>query len=105
MFAHWGRYSLHGKGEWDWFWSRTPFALYAPFADRFNPEKFNADEWVDIAGAAGRRYITVTSRHHDGFSMYDTKLSNFRITNSQHGRDPLADLAEACSKRDIKLGF
>ena len=60
---------------------------------------------MDIAAAAGRRYITVTSRHHDGFSMYDTKLSNFRITNSQYGRDPLADLAEACSKRDIKLGF
>jgi len=61
MFVHWGLYSLHGEAEWDWFESRTPFADYAQLADRFNPEKFNADEWVDIAAAVGRRYIIVTT--------------------------------------------
>ncbi|WP_424922216.1 alpha-L-fucosidase [Streptomyces sp. wa53] len=104
MFVHWGLYALHGRGEWNMFEARTPLAEYERLADRFEAERFDAREWVDLAEAAGQRYMTVTTRHHDGFSMYDTALSGFRSTNTPFGRDAFGELAEACSGREVKLG-
>ena len=73
---------------------------------QFNPVKFNADEWVSIAADAGQRYMVITSRHHDGFSMYDTALSDYKVTRTPFKRDPLRELADACARRsDVKLGF
>lgn len=106
MFIHWGLYSILAKQEWVMHTDRIPVAEYEKLVPQFNPVKFNADEWVSIAADAGQKYIVPTSRHHDGFSMYDTALSDYKITNTPFKRDPIQELADACARRgDIKLGF
>jgi len=106
MFIHWGLYSILAKEEWIMHTGRIPVEEYEKLVSQFNPTKFNADEWVSIAADAGQKYILPTSRHHDGFSMYDTALSDYKVTNTPFKRDPLAELANACAKRgDVKLGF
>ena len=104
MFVHWGLYALLGRGEWVMFNERHTLDDYPKLAERFNPVRFNADEWVRTAADAGQEYLTITSRHHDGFSMYDTALSPYRVTNSPFGRDPLAELAEACARHGLRFG-
>ena len=116
MFIHWGVYSVPagfyhdqpvgGIGEWIMNRGKIPMAEYQGFAREFNPVKFNADEWVKIAKDAGQKYIVITSKHHDGFAMFDTKASIWNIVQaSPYGRDPLKDLAAACKREGIKLGF
>jgi alpha-L-fucosidase len=106
MFIHWGLYSILARGEWIMHHERIPVAEYEKLVPQFNPVKFNAEEWVSIAADAGQKYMVITSRHHDGFSMYDTALSDYKVTNSPFRRDPIHELADACAKRsDIRLGF
>ncbi len=116
MFIHWGVYSVpagfyHDKpvggiGEWIMNKGKIPRAEYQDFAKQFNPVKFNADDWVKAASDAGMKYIVITSKHHDGFAMFDTKASPWNIMRaSPYGKDPLKDLAAACRKYGIKLGF
>jgi alpha-L-fucosidase len=106
MFIHWGLYSILARGEWIMHHERIPIDEYERLVPQFNPAKFNAQEWVSIAADAGQKYMVITSRHHDGFSMYDTALSDYKITNSPFGRDPIRELADACARRsDIRLGF
>ena len=106
MFIHWGLYALLGIQEWVMHTNNIPVSEYEKLMQQFNPVKFNADEWVSIAADAGQKYMVITSRHHDGFSMYDTQLSDYKVTNTPFQRDPIAELAEACARRgDIKLGF
>ncbi|MCX6040530.1 MAG: alpha-L-fucosidase [Caldilinea sp.] len=105
MFVHWGLYSILGKQEWVMHTDRIPVPEYEKLASQFNPTKFDADAWIRTAADAGQKYIVVTSRHHDGFSMYDTALSDYKVTNTPFRRDPIAELAEACSRHGIKLGF
>jgi alpha-L-fucosidase len=106
MFIHWGLYSLLARGEWAMHNDGIPVSEYETLMHQFNPTKFNADEWVSIAAGAGQKYMVITSRHHDGFSMYDTALSDYKITRTPFGRDPLHELADACARRrDVKLGF
>ena len=106
MFIHWGLYSLIGRGEWVMHNEHIPVAEYEKLVPQFNPTKFNADEWVSIAADAGQKYMVITSRHHDGFSMYNTALSEYKVTNTPFKRDPLEELANACARRnDVKLGF
>ena len=97
MFIHWGLYSLIGRGEWVMHNEKIPVPEYEKLVPQFNPVQFNADEWVQLAAGAGQKYMVITSRHHDGFSMYDTALSDYKITNTPFQRDPLAELAEALS--------
>jgi alpha-L-fucosidase len=106
MFIHWGLYSILGRGEWVMHNERIPVETYAALASQFNPVHFNADTWVAQAVDAGQKYMVITSRHHDGFSMYDTALSDYKVTHTPFHRDPLAELANACARRsDMKLGF
>ncbi|NLO81660.1 MAG: alpha-L-fucosidase [Clostridiales bacterium] len=106
MFIHWGIYSLLGKGEWVMYNERIPVKEYEKLAARFNPVKFNADEWVQLAKEAGMKYIVITAKHHDGFSMFRTKVSDFNIVDATpFKRDPMAELAEACQREGIKLCF
>jgi alpha-L-fucosidase len=115
LFVHWGVYSVpagyyHGKsvggGEWIMHNSKIPVAEYQAFAKEFNPVKFNADDWVKMAKDAGMKYIVITAKHHDGFAMFDTKASPWNIVQATpFGRDPLKELAAACKKEGIKLGF
>ncbi len=106
MFIHWGPSAIPARHDWIMAAESIPVPEYEQFAYQFNPTKFNAEEWVSIAADAGQKYIVFTSRHHDGFSMYDTQLSNYKVTNAAFGRDPIQELADAVARRsDIKLGF
>jgi alpha-L-fucosidase len=106
MFIHWGLYSTLAKGEWVMHFDRIEPAEYEKLVPRFNPVKFSAAEWVALAADAGQKYIVITSRHHDGFCMYDSRLTEYKVTNTPWKRDPLAELAEACRKNgQVRLGF
>lgn len=105
LFIHWGIYSILGRGEWVMENERIPVAEYEKLAREFNPVDFDANEWAAKAKEAGVRYVTITSKHHDGFSMFDTKLSDYKITNTPFGRDVMIELAGALSKRGIRLFF
>ena len=104
MFIHWGPVSLTGH---EIGWSRgaqTPIAKYDSLYKEFNPTKFNADEWVSIAKAAGMKYIVLTTKHHDGFCLWDTKFTDYNIMNSPFKRDVVKELAAACKKQGIAFG-
>ena len=106
MFIHWGLYAIPARGEWVMNKEKIPVAEYAKLAKQFNPVKFNADEWVRIAKDAGMRYIVITSKHHDGFAMFGSKVSPYNIVDATpFKRDPMKELAAACAKEGIKLGF
>src|SRR5512137_422357 len=77
MFIHFGLYSLLERGEWAMFQERIPAAEYARLAAVFNPRKFDADAWAALAVAAGARYMVLTSRHHDGFCLFDSQVTDF----------------------------
>jgi len=105
MFIHFGPYSVLGDGEW--VMNRRPIRGkdYMRLQDLFNPQQFDAKEWVRIAKSAGMKYITFTSRHHDGFSNWDTKQSDWNIMNTPYGKDLIKQLADECHKEGIKLMF
>lgn len=105
MFIHWGPVSLKGT-EIGWSRGREiPVAEYDTLYKQFNPINFNAEEWVRVAKDAGMKYIVFTSKHHDGFCMWNTKYSDFNIMNSPFKRDVMKELAEACKKQGMALGF
>ncbi len=106
LFIHWGLYSIIGHGEWVMYFGRIPVKEYEKLADEFNPVKFDANEWVKFAKDSGMKYIVITAKHHDGFSMFKTNVSKYNIVDATpFGRDVLAELAKACSEQGIKLGF
>jgi alpha-L-fucosidase len=115
LFIHWGPVSLKGT---EIGWSRggerrgtgggkgeIPVEVYDNLYKEFNPVKFNATEWVALAQAAGMKYLVFTSKHHDGFSMFDSKLTDYKITNSPFGRDVVAELAAACHEAGLRFGL
>lgn len=116
LFIHWGLYAIPA-GEWngeripgisEWIMLRAeiPVADYEALAAKFNPVKYNAEEWVKLAREAGMKYIVITSKHHDGFAMFDSDATDYNIVDATpFDRDPLEELAEACKKHNIKLGF
>ncbi|MBC7744737.1 MAG: alpha-L-fucosidase [Flavobacterium sp.] len=103
MFIHWGASSVLGHGEWVMNERNIHVTDYARVQDFFNPQQFDAKKWVSLAKNAGMKYITFITRHHDSFSNWDTKQSDFKITNTPYGMDVLKALAEECKKQDIKL--
>jgi alpha-L-fucosidase len=116
MFIHWGLYAvpagewkgklIPGIGEWIMNRAKIPVAEYELLAPQFNPVKFNAEEYVRIAKNAGMKYIVITSKHHDGFAMYHSKVSKYNIYDATpFKRDPLKELADAAQKAGIKLCF
>jgi alpha-L-fucosidase len=106
MFIHWGVYSQLGQGEWVMQNREIPIGTYEWLASAFNPVKFDAREWVSLAKAAGMRYITITARHHDGFSMFATDATDYDIVDwAPFGRDPMKELAEECRRQGLKLFF
>jgi len=106
MFVHWGVYSQLGQGEWVMENRSIPVDTYEWLASAFNPVKFDARAWVATAKAAGVRYITITARHHDGFSMFATKANRYNIVDwTPFARDPMKDLAAECRANGVKLFF
>jgi alpha-L-fucosidase len=116
MFIHWGVYAVpagvyNGQrinriGEWIMNRGKIPVAEYKQFAAQFNPVKYDADAWVRMAKDAGMKYIVITSKHHDGFALFDSKASTWDIADATpYKKDLLKPLAEACRKHGLKLGF
>src|ERR1017187_1795670 len=116
MFIHWGLYSIpagtwNGKpvpnaGEWIMNFASIPVVDYKGLAPQFNPTGFSAHEIVSLAKSAGMKYIVITSKHHDGFAMFDSKANSFNIVAATpFHRDPIRELAEECRKQGVKLGF
>jgi alpha-L-fucosidase len=105
LFIHWGPFSIPGAGEWVMQVRNITVKNYTRLMGFFNPTEFNAAQWVSMAKNAGMKYITLITRHHDGFSMWDTKFSDFNIMNSPYRKDIVKMLADECHKQDIKLFF
>jgi alpha-L-fucosidase len=116
LFIHWGIYAIPagqwngraipGLGEWVMNRATIPVAEYEKLATRFNPVKFDADAWVRLAEDAGMKYIVITSKHHDGFALYHSRVDRFNIVDATpFKRDVLRELADACAKRGMRLGF
>lgn len=103
MFIHWGASSVLGSGEWVMNNRNIHVDEYTNLIRVFNPIDFNAKEWVATAKNAGMQYITFITRHHDGFSNWDTKQSDWKITNTPYAKDALKQLADECHKQGIKL--
>src|SRR5919206_1216591 len=107
LFIHWGLYAIPagewkgqpipGIGEWIMYRARIPVAEYEQLAKQFNPVKFDAEAWVGLAKRAGQKYLTITSKHHDGFCMFDSKLTDYTVVKATPwGRDPVKALAAEC---------
>ena len=105
MFIHWGVYSIPGRGEWLLYQEHIPFFEYATLADKFNPHDYNPKEWVARAKAAGMKYIILTTRHHDGFCLFDSKVSDFTAPKTAAKRDLIAEFASACHAAGMRMGF
>ena len=116
LFIHWGLYAIpagewRGEripriGEWIMLRAQIPVREYEQLAKQFNPVKFNAAEWVGLAKRAGQKYLTITAKHHDGFCMFDSKVTEYDIVDATpFGRDPMKELAAECERQGIKLCF
>lgn len=106
IFIHWGLYSAYAQGEWYQQDVCLDTETYGRIKDGFYPSKFNAKEWVRVFKDAGAKYVTITSRHHDGFSLWPTKVDDgFNISNTPFKRDVLGELAVACREEGLQLNF
>ena len=116
LFIHWGPYAvpagiykgeeIEGIGEWIMDKGHIPIKEYEKFAKQFNPENFDADNWAKLMKEAGMKYVVITSKHHDGFALWDSKVSNYDIKDfSPYGKDILKELSQACKKYGIKFGL
>ena len=106
IFLHWGIYASYAQGEWYLNTGKLNKDEYAKAASGFYPIRYNASDWVKAFKDAGAGYVTITSRHHDGFSMFDTKASDYNIVKATpYGRDVMKDLDEACLKEGLHLQF
>ncbi len=116
LFIHWGVYAVpagtyrgrpvDGIGEWIMLRGRIPVAEYRQFARQFNPAKYDPEAWIDLARDAGMKYVVITSKHHDGFALYDSKVTEWDVADATpYGRDLLKPLAEAARKRGLKFGL
>ena len=114
MFIHWGLYAVPGgiwkvkpidnaAGEWIMFGGQIPVAEYEPLLQQFNPVKFDAKEWVRIAKDAGMKYIVITSKHHEGFCLFDSKLTDYDVMSTPFKRDIMKELSDACHEQGLKI--
>lgn len=115
MFIHFGLYSILGGeyngqvtpkiAEWIQNTLKIPLADYKKLIEKFNPQEFNADEWASVAKAAGMKYMVVTAKHHDGFALFDSKVSDYDVMNTPFKRDIIKELKDACNKQGLKFGL
>ena len=104
IFLHWGLYAMLATGEWTMTNNNLNYKEYAKLAGGFYPSKVNAAEWVAAIKASGAKYICFTSRHHEGFSMFDTKYSDYNVVDATpFKRDILKELADECHKQGIRV--
>ncbi|MBM3858781.1 MAG: glycoside hydrolase [Verrucomicrobia bacterium] len=103
MFVHWGLYAINGFHEQEQWRARVPRAEYVKLAQQWNPVKFNPDAWLDLMEQAGMKYICLTTKHHDGFCLFDSKLTKFNTMNTPYGKDIIKQLSDACHRRNVPL--
>lgn len=111
MFIHWGLYAVPGgawgnrtdHGEWIMTTAQIPVPEYEKFKDQFNPVQFDADAWVKMAKDAGMKYIVITTKHHDGFDLFDSKVSDYDVMATPFKRDIMKEMAEACRRHGLKI--
>ena len=103
MFIHWGIYSVGGRTEWERKIYDVPKDVYDKYIPQFKAEHYDPAEWLDAAMAAGMEYIVFTTKHHDGFCMWDTRYTDYNIMHTPFGKDPLRMLADECHKRNFPL--
>jgi alpha-L-fucosidase len=105
MFIHWGLYSQAARHEWVKKNERMTNEEYQKYFDAFNPDLFNPAEWAKKARAAGMKYAVITSKHHEGFNMFDSKYSDYKVTNTPYGKDILRQWVDAFRAEGLKIGF
>jgi len=103
MFVHWGIYAINGWHEQDQWRRRIPRVEYIKLAQRWNPVKFDPDGWLDLAEEAGMAYICLTTKHHDGFCLFESKHTAYHSVNTPYGKDVVRLLADACHRRKFPL--
>jgi len=105
IFVHWGLYAIPGRGEWNRLQENVPVDEYAKLAEEFTPDAFDPRKWVRTARDAGAGYVVLTTRHHDGFCLFDSAASDFTAPQSACGRDLIAEFADACHTEGMRMGF
>lgn len=105
MFIHWGLYAIPARGEWVRSLEKISTEDYQKHFDAFNPENYNPKEWAKIAKAAGMKYAVMTAKHHDGFCLFDSKLTDYKATNTKAGRDLIKEYVEAFRAEGIAVGI
>ena len=105
LFIHWGVYSMYGINEWCRRWERISEEDYQFLIDNFNPDLFNPSEWARAAKNAGMKYVVFTTKHHDGFCMWDTKFTDYKVTNSHCRRDLLKEIVAAFRAEGLRIGL
>ena len=106
LFIHWGLYSLAARHEWVKSREEIPDEIYDDkYFTRFNPDLYNPEEWAKLAKKAGMKYAVITTKHHEGFCLWDSKLTDYKVTNTPARRDLLREFVEAFRKEGFKIGF
>lgn len=105
LFIHWGIYAVPGRGEWLRSHEQITEKDYARFRPRFNPKRFNPDQWAALAQKAGVKYMVFTTKHHDGFCMFDAHNTDWKVTNTPYGKDILAEVTRSFENRGITVGY
>lgn len=105
MFIHWGLYAMPARHEWVKNREEITDEAYEPYFRYFNPVRFDPEKWADWAQSAGMKYMVITTKHHEGFCMWDTQHTDYKVTNTPYGKDLIAPVVEAFRSRGIKVGF
>ncbi|MDR1562110.1 MAG: alpha-L-fucosidase [Dysgonamonadaceae bacterium] len=105
MFIHWGLYALPARHEWVQHNERTSSADYRKYFEHFNPDLYNPAEWAKKAKEAGMKYVVITTKHHEGFCLFDSKYTDYKVTNTPYGKDLIKPLADAFRAEGLRVGF
>ncbi|MEK3890087.1 alpha-L-fucosidase [Bacillus sp. FSL K6-3431] len=105
MFIHWGLYAIPARGEWVRSFEKISNEDYQKYFEEFNPTQYNPKEWAKAAKAAGQKYVVLTTKHHDGFCLFDSKLTDYKATNTPAKRDLIEDYVSAFREEGLKVGF
>jgi alpha-L-fucosidase len=105
LFIHWGLYALPARHEWIKHREEITDEVYQKYFDYFNPDLYDPSEWAKAARAAGMKYMVVTSKHHEGFCLWDSQLTDYKVTNTPYGKDLLGPMVEAFRAEGLKIGF
>ncbi|NLE57509.1 MAG: alpha-L-fucosidase, partial [Planctomycetes bacterium] len=105
MFIHWGTYSLAARHEWVKNYERTPTDVYRKYFEHFDPDLYDPHEWARAAKGAGMRYFVITTKHHEGFCLWDSKFTDYKVTNTPYGKDLIKPMVEAFQAEGLRVGF